>query len=254
MKITSYHENLLSDTERLAVFFEAITNKARGTVYDLGTGSGVLAAKAAPLADHVYAVEKNETSARRALNALSHFNNVSVMVGDASRIHFPKKADLIICEMLDTGLIDEELIPVINHARPYLKESGHIIPCEVLNGVEPINLHVEHLCYQDGPEKYFEVMGGLKIYNRLNFMNEIVDEKVDLSLKLKINCNGKVNGIRITTFTMLTPEIICGPTPMLNPPLLVPSNSMTVEKNQEIGLNLRYVMGGGLDTIEARID
>lgn len=253
MKITSYHENLLSDKERLAVFFEAITNKARGIVYDLGTGSGVLAAKAAPLANHVYAVDKNEISAQTALNTLSHFNNVSVMVGDASRIEFPENADLIICEMLDTGLIDEELIPVIKHARSFLREDGNIIPCGVLNGVEPINLRADHLCYQEELGEYFEVMGPLKIYDHLDLTREI-DEKVDLSLKLNINSPGKVNGIRITTFTLLTSDIICGPTPMLNPPLLVPSNSLTVEKNQEICLNLKYIMGGGLDTIKARIN
>ncbi|MEN6328991.1 MAG: methyltransferase domain-containing protein [Methanobacteriaceae archaeon] len=253
MKLTSYQQNLLSDTERLSVFFEAIARNARGIVYDLGTGSGVLAAKAAPLSDHVYAVEKDDTSAQTALNTLNHLKNVSVIVGDASQITFPEKADLIICEMLDTGLIDEELIPVINHARHYLKEDGHIIPCEVLNGVEPINLLTEHLCYQESAEKYFKVMGDLKIYNRLNLMQEI-DEKINLSLNLKINCDGEVNGIKITTFTLLTSDIICGPTPMLNPPLLVPSNSLTVEKNQEICLNLKYVMGGGLDSIEARIN
>jgi predicted RNA methylase len=155
--------------------------------------------------------------------------------------------------MLDTGLIDEELIPVINHARTYLQEDGHIIPCEVLNGVEPINLRAEHLCYQEESKKYFKSMGPLKIYNRLNLLKEI-DEKVDISLKLKINSNGKVNGIKITTFTLLTPNLICGPTPMLNPPLLVPSNALRVSENQEICLNLRYIMGGGLDTIKARIN
>ena len=253
MKISAYQEDLLSDTERLAVFFEAIANQARGMVYDLGTGSGVLAAKAAELADHVYAVEKNEFSARTALNRLSHFNNVSVLVGDAGRMHFPEKADLIICEMLDTGLIDEDLIPVLNHARPYLKEEGHIIPCEILNGVEPINLHAGHLCYQEGSVKYLEAMGPLNVYNRLNLMKEI-DEQVDLSLKLKINSNGEVNGIRLTTFTLLTPDIICGPTPMLNPPLLIPTNTQDVLENQILSLNLKYLMGGGLDTIEARIN
>ena len=96
-------------------------------------------------------------------------------------------------------------------------------------------------------------MGPLKIYDHLDLTREI-DEKVDLSLKLNINSPGKVNGIRITTFTLLTSDIICGPTPMLNPPLLVPSNSLTVEKNQEICLNLKYIMGGGLDTIKARIN
>ena len=75
-----------------------------------------------------------------------------------------------------------------------------------------------------------------------------------MSLKLKINSKGEVNGIRLTTFTLLTPDIICGPTPMLNPPLLIPTNTQDVLENQILSLNLKYVMGGGLDTIEARIN
>lgn len=252
MKTTSYHHNLLSDQERLAGFFEAIKEKSKGIVYDLGTGSGILASQAASQAEHVFAVEKNPKTAQTAIHNLSNFDNVSVLVKDATKIIFPEKADLIICEMLDTGLIDEELVPVLQNARQYLKDHGEIIPCGIFNGLEPVHMETEHLCYQEGLKNNFKPRGPLKIYNSLNLKKEF-NEKVDLNLKLSIKDHGTVNGILITTFTLLTSNIICGPTPMLNPPLMVPTNPLKVSKGDKINLHLNYIMGGGLNTVEATI-
>ena len=61
----SYHHNLTSDYERLAGFHESITKKANGIVYDIGTGSGILSAWAAPYANLIYAVEKNSAVAKK---------------------------------------------------------------------------------------------------------------------------------------------------------------------------------------------
>lgn len=62
-----------------------------------------------------------------------------------------------------------------------------------------------------------------------------------------------VSGIKITTFTLITPEIICGPTPMLNPPLIIPTNSLRVNTGDTVKLHLSYIMGGGLDSIKTSI-
>ncbi|WP_394325475.1 hypothetical protein [Methanobrevibacter arboriphilus] len=44
--------------------------------------------------------------------------------------------------------------------------------------------------------------------------------------------NFKFNGIKITTFTIINENIVCGPTPMLNPPILIPlSSSYNISKN-----------------------
>ncbi|BDZ67968.1 hypothetical protein [Methanobacterium ferruginis] len=66
MKVTSYQQHLLSDIERLTAFYEAIHNKSKGIIYDLGTGSGVFSSWAAPLAHFVYAVEKDPFTAKLA--------------------------------------------------------------------------------------------------------------------------------------------------------------------------------------------
>ncbi|MGB7969885.1 MAG: RNA methyltransferase, partial [Methanobacterium sp.] len=63
-----------------------------------------------------------------------------------------------------------------------------------------------------------------------------------------------VSGFKITTFTLITEDIICGPTPMLNPPLIIPVERTKVYPNDIIYLNLYYKMGGGLESVRARIE
>jgi predicted RNA methylase len=252
MKITSYQQNLLSDIERLTAFYQVIREKSKGVIYDLGTGSGVLSSWAAPLSRRVYAVEKDPVTAKIAQKNLSAFKNVSLMVNDAKTISFPEKADIIICEMMDTALIDEDQVPVLNSVRKYLKKNGNIIPCGVFNGLEALDVNIAHPCYQEGKNPQHNLMSELIIYDKINF-KEYINPEIDYSITVPINNNGTVSGIKLTTFTLLTPNFICGPTPMLNPPLLVPTNQLNVEKGDEIILKLNYSMGGGLDTLRASI-
>ncbi|KAF5089034.1 methyltransferase domain-containing protein [Methanobacterium aggregans] len=273
---TSYHHNLTSDTERLAGFYEAIIKKAKGTVYDIGAGSGILSKWAAPYADFVYSIEINSKVAENTRSQLKSFKNIEVICADAKNLNFPKKADLIICEMLDTALIDEEQIPVLNSILKKLKPHGEIIPHGIINCVEPVSTDIEHLFYDDiydtplhgthntdhdnsiELKPKYQVLGKLLSYHKIDFKGEILQNgkihaNVDFLLDLKINRRGTVSGVKLTTFTLLTPNIICGPTPMMNPPLVVPTESIKVDEGDTIQLKLSYIMGGGLDSVEASI-
>jgi predicted RNA methylase len=253
MKVTSYQQHLLSDIERLTAFYEAIHKKSKGIIYDLGTGSGVFSSWAAPLAHFVYAVEKDPFTAKLAKKNLKPFKNVSLMVNNAQNIIFPENADLIICEMMDTALIDEEQVPVLNSVRKYLNKNGEIIPCGVFNGVEAVHVNTAHPSYQEGRTPQHELMSRLIIYDQIDF-KKYIKENVAFRIPISINKQGTVSGIKITTFTLLTPQLICGPTPMMNPPLLIPTNKLKVRNGENIILNLEYSMGGGLDTIRASIE
>jgi predicted RNA methylase len=260
---TSYHHDLTSDYERLAGFYEAIISNAKGIVYDIGAGSGILSTWAAPYANFVYAVEINPNVAKRTKSQLKDFKNIKVILGDAKNTLFLQKAnlekaDLIICEMLDTALIDEEQVPVLNSVAKNLKTCGEIIPHGIINGVEPVEIDVEHICYDEEGHPKNKVLGDLLIYGKIDFKDQIekdrgIDENVDLMLDLKINKKGTVSGVKITTFTLVTQDIICGPTPMLNPPLIIPTNKLKVDEGNSIKLSLSYTMGGGLNSIEASI-
>ena len=59
LSVPQWHYSMLLDRDRVAVFKEAIekTVKPNDVVYDLGTGSGILAMIASRITKKVYAVE-----------------------------------------------------------------------------------------------------------------------------------------------------------------------------------------------------
>ena len=83
-------------------------------------------------------------------------------------------------------------------------------------------------------------------------MDEI-DPNFETDLSFEVKKDGKVNGLKITTFTKLADDIICGPTPMLNPPLLIPFDSKSVKRNDFINVKLKYIMGKGIESIETDV-
>lgn len=256
MRTTPYHLNLLSDKERLLAFNEAIKEKTKGTVYDIGAGCGILSVSAANYADFIYAVEIDPTVAKLAESNLKQIDNILLINKDAKEVIFPEKADLIICEMLDTALIDEEQVPVLNSILKYLKKDGEVIPQKILNGAEAICMERENICYEDNEANErpnYEIMSNFVIYSEIDFKKEI-EEDVTTDLEFKTSKKGIISGIKITTFTLLTDNLICGPTPMLNPPLLIPTEKINVDIGDLIKIKLSYKMGGGLDSIRTRIE
>jgi predicted RNA methylase len=155
--------------------------------------------------------------------------------------------------MLDTALIDEEQVPVLNSVRKYLKDSGIMIPCGILNCIEPVQVDTENICYEEDGHPKNRVLGDPNFYSRINFKYHIA-ETFNEYLDIKIKTLGIVSGVKITTFTLITEDIICGPTPMLNPPLIIPVERTKVYPNDIINLNLYYKMGGGLESVRARIE
>ena len=250
-KTTPYHSDLLKDKDRLSVFFEAIIeyDLNNDLAYDLGCGSGVLSYFLADKFNEVISLEIDEKASKCAQENLSDFSNVKVINTDALEFNFPKKADLIVCEMLDTALIDEEEVPVLNNAKKYLTEDGEIIPQGIINTVELVNLE-RHYVHWDEDVNY-DVLSKPIVYSKINFKDGINPE-FQVNLKLKANKEGIVNGLKITTFTKLNDDIICGPTPMLNPPLLIPLDDVEVKVNDYINVELKYIMGNGIESIKTK--
>jgi predicted RNA methylase len=155
--------------------------------------------------------------------------------------------------MLDTALIDEEQVPVLNSVLKYLKKDGDVIPRGVINAIEPVHLEVEHICYQENERPRHEIMGPSLIYSQYDFRKPIAPP-ANFQLELEINRDGIFKGVKITTYTLITPHIICGPTPMLNSPLLIPTEKIRVNKGDIITLELSYLMGGGLNSVKTEIN
>ena len=148
--------------------------------------------------------------------------------------------------MLDTALIDEEEVPVLNYAKQFLKEEGMIIPQGIINTVELVNLERNYIHWDEGAN--YETYSKPIVYCELNFLNEI-NPKLEVDLTLKTDKSGIINGLKITSYTKLNDDLIVGPLPMLNPPLLIPLDEKSVSVNNLINVRLKYIMGNGIESI-----
>ena len=298
-KVNSYHFKLLRDYERLSAFKEAIDDYAirnggnsnglnSKVAFDLGCGSGVLSYFANGYMDKLIAIELNNSTYQLAKENLKEFDNIHIYNDDILSFDFSKlneKADLIICEMLDTALIDEEEVPVLNRARKFLKDGGEIIPKGMINSAEAVFMNNHFIQYEDDEYSPIYVsLGESVVYSEFDFMNEI-DCNFSSEIELKVynkkeldkigfeeNLNEekydkfnfkenfnieedklKINGIKITSFTKLNENIICGPTPMLNPAMLIPIEETEVKCGDSVRIRLEYVMGGGVESIKTEV-
>ena len=249
-KTTPYHFDLLKDNQRLSAFYEAICELSfdQDLAYDLGCGSGILSFFLNLYFKDIIAIEQDVKTCNCAKENLNDFKNIKVINEDVLNYEFSKKCDLIVCEMLDTALIDEEEVQVLNYARNYLKKEGKIIPEGIINIAELAHLERDYIHYDEDIKH--EVLSNHVVYDEIDFLSEINPnfEKI-ISLKAKKDCS--VNGLKITTITKLNDNLVCGPTPMLNPPLLIPLDEKNVKCNDLINVKLKYIMGKGIETIEA---
>lgn len=100
---------------------------------DAGTGTGVLAmALIAAGCDYVHALEINPqtaTATKQIVNQLGLENHISVVEGDATKIHLTgPKAQIIVSENLSNGLFDEPQYDIIHHLSQYATSDATIIP------------------------------------------------------------------------------------------------------------------------------
>lgn len=251
-KTTPYHFDLIMDNERLSAFFQAISEYDGNDelAYDLGCGSGILSYFLSSKFKEIISLEIDSSASRCAKENLASFENIEVINTNVLEHEFDKKADLIVCEMMDTALIDEEQVPVLNHAKKFLKPTGRIIPQGVINAAELVNMEREYVHWDENAK--YEVFSDMTVYSEFDFSDDI-NPNFEAELSFKANKDGIVNGLKITTFTKLTDDIICGPTPMLNPPLLIPFDAKSIKSNEYITVKLKYIMGNGIESIETKV-
>lgn len=290
--VTPYHSNLIKDKDRISAFYEGIVdffndnkndiaikdskNNALHpinlkTAFDIGCGSGILSYFLSEYFDSIIAIDIDSKIIDCAKKSFKEFGieNVTFINEDALTFDFNESADLIICEMLDTALIDEEEVLAIKNVKKYLNDNGKIIPQGVINIAEPISMERDYIHYEDeefhGKKSKYKVLGKAVKFSEFDFLDEI-EEKFKTIITFNIEdlylgdicldniCLDNIfNGIKITTFTKINENIICGPTPMFNPPLFIPINIQKKINCKKISVELEYIMGGGVETIKTNI-
>ena len=140
--------SLLSHESRIRKFSQAIERSIHPNdiVFDLGTGSGILAILAAKQGARVTAIDANAESLRYA--KLAAEKNGVVENVEFIHSHFydfipQEKADVILCEMLSSVMLVEQQVPASRYAVNHLlKTDGKIIPQEVKLYVIPVENEV----------------------------------------------------------------------------------------------------------------
>lgn len=128
------HVGMLNDRVRTGAFLEAINRTVRpgDVVIDLGTGTGILAIRAAKAgAARVYAIEASSIAdvAEKSLRTNLVSDRVTVVRGWSKTVQLPERADVLVSELIGNDPFDEDFIDVISDARDrLLKTGGRIVP------------------------------------------------------------------------------------------------------------------------------
>jgi predicted RNA methylase len=110
----------LKDVVRTTSFQAAIkrTVQRGDVVLEVGAGTGILSLFAATAgARKVFAVEIDEYLCEclaETVRANGLTGIIEILPGDARNIDLPSAVDVVIAELIDTGLVEEPQIPVLN--------------------------------------------------------------------------------------------------------------------------------------------
>lgn len=267
----------LKDVERTLAFREAIGQVVRpgDVVVDAGAGTGILSFFAAVAgASKVYAVEIDALLAKSlaisiAMNGLE--DRITVINGDAVTAELPHDVDIFIGELIETGLIDEEQVRVVNALRDrgVIGSQTRLIPEQYTTYAELVEVENTYYGYRiaapihEWPNYLTDESHWLPTpISPLTGRHEIVtvdfrgrvESQVDRELVLNGIESGIANGVRISGIAHLTETLSLGQTNALNgDKILLLSESMPVEPNAHIPLHLGYVMGNGFGSLTMNV-
>ena len=262
-----YHYNMLNDNNRMQGFKQAIdlVVKPGDKVLELGGGTGVQSFFAAQKAQKVYCVERNPELVNAARNILAkniNGNIVEVIQADASHYLPPEPVDVVICEMLHTGLLREKQMPVIDSFKKrYLQKFGDPLPTFIpeasIQAIQPIqqNFHFEDfyaptILFQDpcSIQERSKSLGEPEVFQLLSYVDPF-NQNCGWKGKIIIAENGQLNALRLITKNILaidldTSSTINWHTQYIIFPLHTP---LRVSADDNISIRFDYEGGDSLD-------
>lgn len=260
----------MTDERRTVKFQDAIEQmvKPGDLVLDSGTGSAVLALMAARAgAKKVVAVEYDPFVANIAVQnvaANGYSDVVEVIVGDMRNLDFGKDTvfDVVIMEMLTTGMIDEFQVWTINnlHQKGWVNSNTRFVPRRQDTFVAPVYADfmnyglkmrmVRHL-WEPYATMPFQPLGERTLLNSIPFdtVNPITFAG---SVTIPVTKTGIMNSVYITSETALTDSLTVGDTAALNAPVVFPlQEDLTLTEGDVVEISIEYRFGGGFRNFAA---
>lgn len=256
-------DECLLDKKRTEAFQLAIGKvvKRGDIVLDAGTGSGVLALMAARAgAKKVYAVEVDDEVMLLAKSSFAanpkEGRKIMAVLADLDTFRVRRPVDVLVMELLDTGLITEGQASALNTLRRHKVIDAHtkLIPEGVYCALEivqydfslygfdmPLVMQARNHGVERGLRK---CLSRKNTYCEVNF-GEMINTHVDVELAIPVTQSGLANAVRLSTETVLHDTISIWETSDMNMPVVVPVELMPVKKGDIIRVWMGYEMGQG---------
>lgn len=251
----------LYDKSRTHLFLEEIRQHAtkKSIVIEAGFGTGVLAFFAATQARDVYGVEINPATFRLARDIENYLieskvlnHEPKLLLGDATKIHMPEKADIIVNENIYTGIFFENQVQIMRHMKRFLKKGGIMIPESLHSHVilsETVFPHTpkHRELFVPMHEKNIKskMLSKASEYDILDF-NEKISSGINKTLTMPVTKSGALNSVLIYTdvFMPSGKKVGRNATRFLNNDIILALHpSSTVEKGDIVRLHLSYPYG-----------
>jgi SAM-dependent methyltransferase len=265
---TDFPYMCLIDIYRTQTFKKAIeeTVKPGDIVVDVGSGTGILAFFAAKAgAKKVYAVEIDHMMAESLRTSIG-LNNlqdiVEVVEGDARKVELPKGADVVLAELIETGLLDEMQVLALNTLREkgVIDEHTKIIPGAYETFIRLLEVKNDFYGFKIAAPKHDWPFYSLdakewhqleKEYatepqgvGKVDFMAGLVDPQVDKTLEFSIPAGKSVNALELSGMSQLSPGVSLGPAHSYNGNKILYFDEVAGPK--DLKLHFSYKMSHGL--------
>ncbi len=269
---TDFPYACLVDGKRTLAFEKAIkeTVKDGDIVVDIGSGSGILSFFAAAAgAKKVYAVEIDHLlveSLRSSIKQNDLEATIEVVEGNAMEISLPKEVNVVIAEIIETGLLDEMQLKVINELRSkgVIGSATKVIPSayetyirlmEIDNSfygfkiAAPIHDWPYYSSHDNGwfqiKKKYLSEPQPLGLFD---FSAGLVDPLIKHTLQFDIQTGETANAVEISGLAHLSPNVSLGATNAFNGNKILPLTGAAGPKS--VKLDVLYEMGEGLGNLK----
>lgn len=262
----------LTDEKRTLLFQQAIETavKPGDVVLDSGTGSSVLALFAARAgAKKVIAVEFDPYAAKLARENVARngfADTVETIEGDIRRLSFDDgvRFDVVLMEMLTTGMVDEYQVQAINHlhSRGLVKESTIFIPkrqdtfvalAEMDYRMYGLTMRMARHLWEDSPTPQLKCLTNTKLLSSISFEKQNPTTFQE-TIRFEVQQSGTLNSVYLTSETILDDATKVGATAALNAPVVMPlEEDYMVSVGDSIECTISYQFGNGYRNFKADI-